>query len=144
MIQQYALLDPSLTTVLQAPVTIESTVYAAWVSSGNPKGTQYRIINMIAQPTFDPTTQQVVQNGWTITAIDVQPVWVVATLPAAAQQAIAATNIWNQTLTLNIVTAATNAINNWGNLTAAQKDTVLLAVVKVIRALLMHQYGDTN
>jgi hypothetical protein len=55
-----------------------------------------------------------------------------------------ATNIWNQTLTLNVVTAATNAINNWGNLSAAQKDTVLLNVVKVIRALLMHQYGDTN
>jgi hypothetical protein len=80
-LQQYALLDPSLTTVLQAPVTIDGNQIAAWQTAGNPMGTQYRVINMTAQPSFDPTTQGVVQNGWTVTASDVEPVWVVQTLP---------------------------------------------------------------
>jgi len=143
-IQNYAQLSADLSTVLIAPISIDSVLVASWQTAGNPKGTLYRVINMIAQPTFDPNTQAIIQNGWTITANDVEPVWQIITLTAAQQQVVSNATQWNNTVAINLVAACTNAINNWATLTAAQKDTVLLDLVKFVRAELQYQYAINN
>jgi len=134
-LQQYATLTPDLSSV-QSIDTWNSAEVSALQAAGNPKFTFLRVVNMTAQPAFDPTTQSVVQNGWTVTASDVEPVWQVQTLPTIQQQ-------WNNVVGLNLVQACTNAITNWGSLTAAQKDTVLLNLVKFARALLL-KFGVNN
>jgi hypothetical protein len=88
-LQQYATLTPDLSSV-QSIDTWNTTTVSALQAAGNPKFTFLRVVNITAQPAFDPTTQSVIQNGWTITAVDVQPVWVVQTLSPATQQALAA------------------------------------------------------
>ena len=142
-IQQYALLDPTLSTVVQAPVSIDSSTVVTWVSQGNPKGTLYRIVNMIAQPAFDPATQQVVQNGWTITATDVEPVWQVGQLSSDQVTSIANSTNWNNVLAQNIIAACDTYIAI-PSPTAAQTQAAVLKIVKVIKALLQHVYNVNN
>jgi hypothetical protein len=117
---------------------IDPAQYAAWVSNGNPKANSYRAVNLTAQPTFDPATQTVQQNGWLITATDVQPNWQVVTLSAADQ-----TVYQNTQNRLNLINTALNnlqnADNNWATLTAAQKDQVLRYLVKIDVILLNQQ-----
>src|SRR5260221_5898041 len=98
---QYAILDTTKTQVIGFD-TIDSTIFATLPLT---KTQFYRICNMIAQPAINPATQAVVQNGWTITASDVQPVWLTVTQSAAQQQAISAQTNWNNTLALNLVAA---------------------------------------
>jgi hypothetical protein len=136
----YALLSADQTQVVGFN-NIDPTVYPNLAAS---KQGAYRIVNMIAQPGFNPATQQVVQNGWTITANDVQPVWVVQALTAAQLTALTAQTNYQAALALNIVAASTNAINNWATLSAAAKDTILLDLVKVVRGLLQVQFGVNN
>ena len=134
-LQQYATLTPDLSAV-QSIDTWNTAVVSALQTAGNPKFSFLRVVNMIPQPAFDPTTQSVVQNGWTVTASDVEPVWQVISLSTAQQQ-------WNNVVALNLVQACTNAINNWGSLTPPQKDTVLLDLVKFAQALLL-KFGVNN
>jgi hypothetical protein len=139
-IQQYALLDIAKTSVIGFN-QIDSTVFPTMAAA---KTQYYRLVNMITQPVINPLTQKVIQNGWTISGVDVQPVWqTVALAQSEIDSATAQTNYTN-TMALNIVAAATNAINNWGTLTPTQKDTVLLDVVKVVKALLQVQFGINN
>ena len=91
-LQQYATLTPDLSSV-QSIDTWNSAEVSALQAAGNPKFTFLRVVNMTAQPAFDPTTQSVVQNGWTVTASDVEPVWQVISLSTAQQQ-------WNTVLAL--------------------------------------------
>jgi len=144
MIQIYAQLSSDLSEVLLASVAIDSALITSWQSAGNPKAALYRIINMVAQPAFDPNTQAVIQNGWTITTDDVEPIWQIITLTAEQQQVVSNATQWNNTVALNLVAACTNAINNWSALSAAQKDTVLLYLVKFVRAELQYQYAINN
>jgi hypothetical protein len=141
--QQYALLDPTLQNVVEID-TIDTAIYAAWQAAANPKATQFLPVNMIAQPGFNPATQQVIQNGWTITAVDVQPVWVVQALTTAQLTANTAQANWQAAVALNLVTGITTALNNWGTLTPAQKDVLLQDVLKVLRGMLQITYGINN
>jgi hypothetical protein len=134
---QYARLWPDQTQVVGF-ADIDPAQYAAWVSSGNPKAASYRVVNMTAQPTFDPATQAVQQNGWTITTNDVQPNWQVVTLSSADQTAYQ--NTQNRLSLIN--TASNNLQNadaNWATLTAGQKDQVLRYLVKINIILLNQQ-----
>jgi hypothetical protein len=136
----YAILDPTQTQIV-AFETMDTASFAAFPAV---KAQFYRIVNMTVQPTFDPNTQAVIQNGWTITPVDVEPVWQIVALTAAQQQAVANQTDWNNTIALNLVAACTNAINNWATLTATQKDTILLDLVKLSRAELRFQFGVNN
>jgi hypothetical protein len=141
-LQQYATLTPDLSSV-QSIDTWNSAIVSALQAAGNPKFSFLRIVNMTAQPSFDPTTQVVVQNGWTVTTNDVEPVWQVIPLTPDQQQAAQNATQWNNVVGLNLVQAFTNAINNWGSLTPPQKDTVLLNLVKFVRVLLP-KFGVNN
>lgn len=134
----YALLDPTLTSVLGVRNDIDPTLYAAWVASGNPKATRLRVVNMIAQPAFDPATQSIAQTGWTISPSDVQPIWAIQVL-SAAQQALVVNQSNRLTLINNALTALSSADANWATLTALQKDTVLRHLLKVTVILLNQQ-----
>jgi hypothetical protein len=134
---QYARLSADQTQVVGFS-DIDSAQYAAWVANGNPKADSYRVVNMTAQPAFDPATQAVQQNGWTITINDVQPNWQVVTLSSADQTTYQ--NTQNRLSLIN--TASTNLQNadaNWATLTAAQKDQVLRYLVKINVVLLNQQ-----
>jgi hypothetical protein len=141
-LQQYATLTPDLSSV-QSIDTWNSAIVSALQAAGNPKFSFLRIVNMTAQPSFDPTTQVVVQNGWTVTTNDVEPVWQVIPLTPDQQQAAQNATQWNNVVGLNLVQVFTNAINNWGSLTPPQKDTVLLNLVKFVRVLLP-KFGVNN
>src|SRR5260221_237079 len=136
---QYAILDTTKTQVIGFD-TIDSTIFATLPLT---KTQFYRICNMIAQPVINPATQAVVQNGWTITASDVQPVWLTITLTASQQQSVAAATNWNSTLALNLVTAF-NAYIATAVPTAAQQTAVIVQLVKCVNALLQAQYGVFN
>lgn len=134
----YAQLDPTSTAVVAIRTDIDPSLYATWAAAGNPKATRLRVVNMTAQPVFDPATQTVAQIGWTISSTDVQPVWAVQALSAGAQAALV--NSSNRmTLINNAVAALSNADTNWATLPAAQKDTVLRHLVKVTAILLNQQ-----
>jgi hypothetical protein len=136
----YAILDPTQTQIV-AFETMDTASFAAFPAV---KSQFYRIVNMTAQPAFDPNTQAVQQNGWTITASDVEPVWQIVTLTAAQQQVIAAQNEYANMTAGNVVTFLHNAINNWSTLTAGQKDTVLQTLAKAVAAILRAQFGVNN
>jgi hypothetical protein len=144
-IQNYALLSGDLSTVIDpGPIAIDSTIVAAWVAAGNPKGARFRLINMIAQPAFDATTQVCTQNGWTITTVDVQPVWQVVALSTTDQNAIAGQTEFQNLVAGNLVAYLHNSINNWATLTAAQKDTLLLRLTRAMVAIVRAQFGVQN
>ena len=77
----------------------------------------------------------------TITAADVEPVWVVQSLTAAQQQAIAFQNTYHNLITNGIVTAFNNSAANWSAETVATKDTMLLNLIQLAAALLESEYG---
>lgn len=133
----YARLSPDQTQVVGF-ADIDPAQYAAWVANGNPKASSYRVVNLTAQPSFDPATQSVTQNGWTITANDVQPNWQVVTLSTADQ-----TTYQNTQNRLSLINTASNNLQNadanWATLTAAQKDQVLRYLVKINVILLNQQ-----
>ena len=139
-LQQYATLDQTQAFIISID-TWDTTVVAALQAASNPKYTFLRIVNMITQPEFNPATQCVVQNGWTISPSDIEPVWVVQALTAgqiATNNAIAA---WNAQLSANLVTAFQNYIAI-AVPTQAQTTAVVLQLVKCIQALLEAKYGD--
>jgi UV DNA damage repair endonuclease len=133
----YARLSPDQTQVIGFS-DINPAQYDAWVSNGNPKADSYRVVNLTAQPAFDAATQAVQQNGWLITATDVQPNWQVVTLSATDQ-----TTYQNTQNRLSLINTALNnlqnADNNWGTLTLAQKDQVQRYLVKINIVLLNQQ-----
>ena len=139
-LQQYATLDQTQAFIISID-TWDTTVVAALQAASNPKYTFLRIVNMTTQPGFNPATQCVVQNGWTISPSDIEPVWVVQALTAgqiATNNAIAA---WNAQLSANLVTAFQNYIAI-AVPTQAQTTAVVLQLVKCIQALLEAKYGD--
>jgi hypothetical protein len=138
---QYAQLDDGHTVVVKAPIEIDPAIYSVWVANGNPKASAYLPITDVAKPSFNAATQQVVQNGWTISPTDVQASWSVQALDAATQASIAGQTDFQTVLAGNVVTALTAADNNWATLTALQKDNVAHLLVKVIKALLRSKFG---
>jgi hypothetical protein len=135
----YAILDPTK-TVIVAFETIDSAAFAAFPVI---KSQYYRITNMIAQPVFNPATQYVSQIGWTITGVDVQPIWQINALSAADQTSYTANQLWQTTLATNLVTAF-NAYAAVAVPSQAQTTAVVLQLVKCVRALLQSQYGISN
>ena len=139
---QYALLSSDKTTVLNI-AEIDPTVYATWVSNSNPKASSYLPVNMIAKPSFDAATQFVTQTGWTITGVDVQPIWSVQTLNAAGQFSVAATTEWNNLLAGNVV-GACNTFLAIPTPSAAQNAQAIQLLVKFVRAYAKSQIGISN
>jgi hypothetical protein len=138
-LQNYAILDPAKTIIVDFEM-MDTVSFAAFPAS---KSQFYRIVNMIAQPGFNPLTQQVVQTGWTITGTDVQPVWLVQGLTAAQQTAIASQNTWTTQLSSGLG-AAFNTYIATAVPTQAQTNAVVLQLVKCVKALLAAQYNDTT
>ena len=139
---QYAQLNEAHTAVIKI-TDIDPSVVTQWISSSNPKLASYRPVNMISQPGFDPATQSVTQNGWTITANDVQPIWVINTLDAATQSSIAAQAAWNTLLSTNVISQCDNFLAI-GTPTNAQNAAAIQLIVKFIRAFAKSQLGITN
>lgn len=139
---QYAYLNADH-TVVQSLTEIDPAVYQTWINNSNPKALFYLPINMIAQPSFNAATQRVVQNGWTIGTSDVQPIWVVESLPTAQQNAIAAQTELNAVLAGNIVTACNNYLAIQTP-TQAQKDAALRQLVQFVKAFVKRTYGVTS
>jgi hypothetical protein len=136
----YALLDSTQTSVIGFN-NIDPTVFSKLATV---KSQFYRLVNITAQPVINPLTQGVSQNGWTVSSVDVQPVWVTSALSQSQIDAATAQTNYNTVMALNIVAQCTNAIANWALFTPAQKDTVLLRLVQVIKALLQIQFGINN
>jgi hypothetical protein len=134
----YALLSEDLLTIRG----FDEKDPAVFATLASVKSGRYRIVNMAtpAQPAFDPATQQVIQNGWTIGSTDVEPVWQIVTLSAAQQQAISAQGEWNNTIALNIVTACQNYIN-LSSPTQAQTNAAVLQLVKLVKSLMKNKFG---
>lgn len=90
------------------------------IIKNNPEITVFPV-NMIDQPSFDPTTQMVTQDGWIIGEVDVQPVWDITELDV--DQA------------LNFATLDTTDISefitNWDTITSDDKDTVLKRLAEI-------------
>lgn len=128
----YALLSSDQTQVMGTN-DIDPSLYSSWVSGGNPKADRYRVVNMIAQPTFDSATQYVQQNGWTIFSDRVEPAWQVLSLDAG-------TVTINQQNASDQATMAVSdlqtALNNWPPATSAQQLAILKRVIQVLLALL--------
>jgi hypothetical protein len=137
-LQNYAILDPTKTIIVDFEM-IDTVNFAAFPVS---KSQFYRIVNMIAQPGFNPLTQQVVQTGWTITGVDVQPVWLVQGLTTAQQTYIASQNAWTSQLSAGLG-AAFNTYIATAVPSQAQTNAVVLQLVKCVKALLAAQYNDT-
>jgi hypothetical protein len=130
--QQYAVLDPTQSFIVG---------FKFLDSTSNPDPGTFRPVATLTQPVFNPVTQFVIQNGWTINPSSVTPNWLVQNLSNAAAQDINNSQIWASTLAQNIVTQGTNALANWSSLTPTQKDVVLQNCVKVIVGLLRYQFG---
>ncbi len=141
-ISLYALLSSDKSSVIGFNL-IDTNLFPSMAVA---KTQYYRIVNLStpAQPSFNSLTQSVVQNGWTISSVDVKPVWLIVALTSDQITAATALTNYQATLALNIVAAATSAITNWASLTSAQKDAVALDVVKVIRGILQVQFGVNN
>jgi hypothetical protein len=87
--------------------------------------TRIKPVVMTAQPAFNAATQRCVQNGWTVNATNVTPVWLVVALTAAELNAIE----WrNSEIALKAVAAVTaEEINNIRQWLADFKAQVALA-----------------
>lgn len=88
-------------------------------------------VTMIAQPVFDPLTQMVSQDGWTISDTDVQPIWVIE--GQTPEQQAASLVLVSTDLQLDLV--------NWLTLTTDDKDTVLQRLTQVVTLILV-RYKD--
>jgi hypothetical protein len=135
-LQQYALLDPTLTVILGFE-TFDTSVMAGWVAAGNPKAQYYLPVNTaVTLPVYNASTQTVQQNGWTITpGVSVTPVWVVVALTQGQID-------WASIISADLVTAfntyIAQAVPN-----QAQQTAVILQLVKAVKAIL-EQYGITQ
>jgi hypothetical protein len=109
---------------------IVQTVYAmdgnfiGMLQKANPDITVLPV-NYIEKPVCDPETKEVIRAGWTITDVDVQPIWLI------------------QPLTGDQVTLRTsdldNFLDNWLTITPTDKDTVLERLTE-ITSLLLSKY----
>lgn len=93
-------------------------------------------VNMIDQPPYTMTTETVTQDGWTITDVDVQPVWVISAITSPDLVIVSAQMNYDSVISENLVDSFTDAISNWGTLTDPDKDALLLQVVKGLNAVL--------
>ena len=109
---------------------IVQTVYAmdgnfiAMLQKANPDITVLPV-NYIPKPDFDADTQEAVRTAWTVTDVDVQPIWSI------------------QPLTGDQVTLRTSDLDtfldNWLTITPTDKDTVLERLTE-ITSLLLSKY----
>ena len=138
--QLYAILDPTLTTI----VGWEMADPAVMATLPVVKTQFYRPVNTsTTQPTFNPATQAVVQNGWTITPTDLEPVWQVVALTPAQITTNAAQAAWQTQLSSGLVTAFTTYAATAVPSPAAT-NAVILQLVKCVSAFLQSQYGVTS
>lgn len=135
----YAILDNTQTVIVDFE-TMDTASFAAFPLI---KSQCYRIVTMTSQPAFNPATQMVVQNGWTINANDVEPIWVIQALTALQQQQFAATQNWNTQLAANLIADFTT-YSAVAVPSQAQTTAVVRQLVKCVSALLQHQYGVFN
>jgi hypothetical protein len=135
----YAILDYTKTIVTSFQ-TMDTAVFAALPAA---QAQYYRIVNMTTSPAFDPATQYTYQNGWIITANDIEPVWITATATPAQQQTYSAQQLWATTLQGNLITAFNNYIST-AVPSQAQTNAIVLQLVKCIKALLQMEYSVTN
>lgn len=97
-------------------------------------------VNMIAKPSFVLATQVVVQSGWTIGPVDVQPVWLVIS-QTPDQMVVSAAQLYYNTVTPGIVQSFTSALSNWGSQTSLTKDALLVQLLNSVNAILQCKFG---
>ena len=139
---QYAQLNESRTSVIKI-ADIDPAMVATWTSQGNPKLSSYRPVNMIAQPAFNAATQSVIQNGWTISADDVQPIWLIQTLSSDEQAAVSNQTQWHTLLAGNVISQCDTFLAI-PTPNAAQNAAAIQLIVKFIRAFAKSQLGINN
>jgi DNA topoisomerase IA len=110
----YAILSADLQSVQEIRTITEAV---------NAKVEHTRPVVMTAQPAFDAATQKVIQNGWTISANDVTPIWQIVALSQAELDEIA-----SRTQAQQIIDIADNFIA--GNGTATQVREALGRLLK--------------
>lgn len=134
-LQNYASVDENNQNVLEYPVVIESSIVSAWGQSNNPKAKRYLPYIDLGKPSFDPATQEVIQNGWTINpGVSVNPVWQVVPLTTPQLNSISAQNDFTALQTSNFISAC-NSYIALPSPTNAQTQQAVLVLVKFAKAI---------
>jgi hypothetical protein len=97
-------------------------------------------VNMTAKPSFTPATQTVIQSGWIIGSVDVQPKWIVIS-QTSDQMVVSTAQRYYDSVTIGLVDSFTSALSSWGTQNSTTKDALLVNLIDSVNAILQCKFG---